>query len=83
MRFVKFEIMKKFFALLSLCLFGFLAGGQISTNPQQEYIDKYSQIAISEMQRSGIPASITLAQGMLESRYGLSDLALKGNNHFG
>ncbi|MBP5537785.1 MAG: glucosaminidase domain-containing protein [Bacteroidales bacterium] len=76
--------MKKIIALLSLCLVCFLsADGQTSTNPQQAYIDTYSQIAIQEMQRSGIPASITLAQGMLESRYGLSDLAIKGNNHFG
>ena len=50
---------------------------------QDRYIAKYSAIAISEMQRSGIPASITLAQGMLESRYGLSSMATDGNNHFG
>lgn len=50
---------------------------------QDRYIAKYSSIAISEMQRSGIPASITLAQGMLESRYGLSSMATDGNNHFG
>ena len=49
---------------------------------QDRYIAKYSSIAISEMQRSGIPASITLAQGMLESRYGLSSMATDGNNHF-
>ena len=84
MRFVNFESMKKIAALLSLCLFCLIsADGQTNTNPQQAYIDNYYQIAISEMQRSGIPASITLAQGMLESRYGLSDLAIKGNNHFG
>jgi LysM repeat protein len=48
-----------------------------------EYINKYSAVAVSEMQRTGIPASITLAQGMLESGYGRSTLATKGNNHFG
>jgi len=48
-----------------------------------EYINKYSPLAVSEMQRTGIPASITLAQGMLESGYGRSTLAIKGNNHFG
>jgi len=48
-----------------------------------EYINKYSAVAVSEMQRTGIPASITLAQGMLESGYGRSSLATKGNNHFG
>lgn len=51
--------------------------------PRQEYILKYSQIAVDEMNRSGIPASITLAQGILESGNGLSELAKKSNNHFG
>ena len=50
---------------------------------QGSYIDKYKDMAISEMQRSGVPASITLAQGMLESDYGRSRLAVNGNNHFG
>jgi hypothetical protein len=48
-----------------------------------EYINKYSGIAISEMKRSGIPASITLAQGMIESDNGYGLLAREGNNHFG
>lgn len=51
--------------------------------PQKDYIDKYSSLAVAEMYRSGVPASITLAQGMLESRNGLSALAAEGNNHFG
>mgnify|MGYP002624354349 CR=1 FL=1 len=51
--------------------------------PQEKYIAKYSAIAVSEMQRTGVPASITLAQGMLESRYGLSSMATEGHNHFG
>lgn len=51
--------------------------------PQQAYIDKYAALAVHEMYRSGVPASITLAQGMLESGNGLSELAVKGNNHFG
>jgi LysM repeat protein len=46
-------------------------------------MNKYSTLAVSEMRRTGIPASITLAQGMLESNYGRSTLATKGNNHFG
>lgn len=50
---------------------------------QQKYIDKYSDLAVKEMRRTGIPASITLAQGLLESRYGQSELAVKANNHFG
>ena len=50
---------------------------------RQEYIDVYKDLAIKEMNRSGIPASITLAQGLLESNNGNSRLATKGNNHFG
>jgi LysM repeat protein len=48
-----------------------------------EYLNKYGDLAVNEMKRTGIPASITLAQGMLESDYGRSTLARKGNNHFG
>jgi len=47
------------------------------------YIKQYRDIAISEMNRTGIPASITLAQGLLESGIGESRLAVEGNNHFG
>jgi len=47
------------------------------------YIDQYKDIAISEMKRTGIPASITLAQGIIESKSGESDLALNFKNHFG
>lgn len=49
----------------------------------QQYIDQYKDIAIEQMQRWKIPASITLAQGIFESGAGQSDLAVKGNNHFG
>ncbi len=47
------------------------------------YIDTYKIIAVEEMHRIGVPASITLAQGLLESNYGRSRLARVGNNHFG
>lgn len=47
------------------------------------YIDQYKELAMSEMRRNGIPASITLAQGMIESDYGRSRLASEANNHFG
>ena len=49
----------------------------------EAYLEKYASFAVEEMQRSGVPASITLAQGMLESSYGNSELAVKANNHFG
>ena len=52
-------------------------------NPAANYIGKYKEIAQSEMQRVGIPASIKLAQGILESNSGRSTLAQKANNHFG
>jgi len=48
-----------------------------------KYINEYSSIAESEMMRVGIPASIKLAQGLLESNWGQSTLATKANNHFG
>lgn len=51
--------------------------------PQQKYIDTYAAVAVREMYRSGVPASITLAQGILESGSGRSRLATEGNNHFG
>ena len=47
------------------------------------YVDQYKDIAIKEMKRTGIPASITLAQGIVESNSGESNLALNFNNHFG
>ncbi len=47
------------------------------------YIDKNKKIAIREMERAGIPASIKLAQGILESNAGRSHLAKRANNHFG
>ena len=49
----------------------------------EKYVQKWASTAVREMYRSGVPASITLAQGMLESRCGLSSLAAEGNNHFG
>lgn len=47
------------------------------------YISHYAEISMEEMKKHKIPASITLAQGILESGNGLSQLALKSNNHFG
>jgi flagellum-specific peptidoglycan hydrolase FlgJ len=50
---------------------------------QESYIRKYKDLAIHELERYGIPASIKLAQGILESNSGRSDLATKARNHFG
>ena len=49
----------------------------------EAYIKKYYKIAMREMNDYGIPASITLAQGILESAAGTSRLAVQANNHFG
>lgn len=66
--------------LLLLAPGGLLA--QLSQD-QIDYIDRYKDIAIREMERAGVPASIKLAQGILESNSGKSELARNGNNHFG
>ncbi len=49
----------------------------------EQYIEQYKDIAISEMKRVGVPAAITLAQGLLETENGNSELVKKSNNHFG
>ena len=49
----------------------------------QQYIDQYKELAIKEMKRTGVPASIKLAQGIHETMAGQSPLVLKSNNHFG
>ena len=73
-------MVKKLISLLSLLL---PAAVLLAQTPQEKYIDTYSQVAVEEMLRSGVPASITLAQGLLESGSGQSRLATEGNNHFG
>lgn len=77
--------MKKFLLILfTLHCLPFTANAQIRWNERyQQYIDQYKDIAIEEMHRWKIPASITLAQGIYESGAGQSELARKGNNHFG
>lgn len=56
---------------------------KFSIGSVDEYIDTFSEIAQYEMKAYGIPASITLAQGLLESGLGKGELAVKTNNHFG
>ena len=60
------------------------AQAQMKWNQQyQTYIDQYKDLAIEQMLKYRIPASITLAQGLFESGAGKSDLSTRGNNHFG
>ncbi|HCL84183.1 MAG TPA: N-acetylmuramoyl-L-alanine amidase [Chitinophagaceae bacterium] len=54
-----------------------------SPDQVQTYINTYKMLAIAEMQRSGVPASIILAQGIHETSAGTSDLVIASNNHFG
>ena len=65
-----------FSLIMATSLFG-------QTNDYVAYIDQYKDIAIEQMRKYHIPASITLAQGLLESGAGKSELARKSNNHFG
>ena len=71
--------MKKFL-FISFLFSSFLGFSQSKT---ENYISEYSSAAVDEMNRYNIPASITLAQGILESGNGESRLAVEGNNHFG
>jgi flagellum-specific peptidoglycan hydrolase FlgJ len=79
----------KFFCLLlvvGLLLLSMDVTSEYSGNQKytlSEYIELFEPTAIKEMNRSGVPASITLAQAILESGYGNSDLAVYANNHFG
>ena len=57
--------------------------GQRPNQAYWDYIEKYKTMAQDQMQRHQIPASITLAQGLLDSAAGRSDLAVRANNHFG
>lgn len=76
---------KSCFILVLWCLVPVFLYGQNNTRNSvyDNYIRQYSGLAVEQMNRHGIPASITLAQGLLESGAGRSDLATRGNNHFG
>ena len=73
--------MHKIFLAILFSVFSFAAKAQRLTI--EEYVEQFKDIAMNEMRRSGVPASITLAQGILESENGNSELVKKSNNHFG
>jgi LysM repeat protein len=75
-------LMKKIILLLIISIsFSQILCAQYITAAQ--YVAQYKEIAISEMKRMGVPAAISLAQGILETENGNSDLVKKSNNHFG
>jgi hypothetical protein len=69
--------------ILFISLFLFSNFFLFPQNKAEVYISSYKDIAVAEMNQFGIPASITLAQGILESGNGESRLATEGKNHFG
>lgn len=75
-------MLQKLIALLSLIFLSipFLSG---QDDYREAFIERYASIAIEEMEKVGIPASIKLAQGIHESAFGKSTLATKAKNHFG
>ena len=79
--------MKRIFRLTAIIAFLFISITTVQAQRRNarynEYIKQYAPLAVEQMQRHKIPASITLAQGLLESGAGYSELARKSNNHFG
>ncbi|MDO9152394.1 MAG: glucosaminidase domain-containing protein [Paludibacter sp.] len=74
---------KFFVPALIMLLFSTLTNAQPLNKTYQNYIEKYYSLALKQQSEFGIPASIILAQGLLESSAGQSWLALNSNNHFG
>ena len=92
--FMVLPTMRALFSLLLVCCLSGLQAQLKEHGPRpsdsakaeltpEEYIDLWKPVAMDNMKQHGIPASITLAQGLLESRNGNSDLARQANNHFG
>ena len=73
--------MKKLILIFSIALFSNIQAQTWKTEDQ--YIQRFAQYAVEEMELYNIPASITLAQGLLETGGGQSRLAQEGKNHFG
>jgi len=72
------------YCFLFIILSSLAVSAQSTWNAQfQQYIDQYKDCAIEQMLKWKVPASITLAQGLMESGAGKSRLAVQGNNHFG
>ena len=82
------EIFSKSKQISAFCLFfavfyAFSASSQTTRQDYLDYIERYKLVALQHEQEYGVPASITLAQGLLESYAGKSRMAVEANNHFG
>lgn len=75
--------MKRIFAILCVALLCMSVLAEKLNKDYLSYIEQYKDIAIREMEEYRIPASITLAQGLLESAAGKSEITIEANNHFG
>jgi hypothetical protein len=76
-------ISRLFLSITFLCAFNIGIFSQKQSQPYLDYIKNHKELAIQQMKKYSIPASVTLAQGLLETRAGQSELAWKHNNHFG
>jgi LysM repeat protein len=76
-------MIKRFALLASLLALSFWVDGQTKNPIFVQYIDKYKSLAIDQQRKHKVPAAITIAQGLLESAAGTSELAKSSNNHFG
>lgn len=79
----KYSHISQYILLIAFSFIAYPLFAQSGVRTYEIYIEKYNDLAISHMERYQIPASITLAQGILESGAGMSDLARRSNNHFG
>jgi Mannosyl-glycoprotein endo-beta-N-acetylglucosaminidase len=76
--------MKNFyFTIIAILSFSFAANATTGAELVNNYVAQYKDLAIEEQMRTGIPASIKLSMGLLESSFGTSRLATEANNHFG
>lgn len=75
--------MKKFLLLSYLLLAALVLQAQSKNQAYLDYIAQYTDLAIAQQRKHKVPAAITMAQGILESAAGRSELAVKANNHFG
>ena len=75
--------MKKLLILIALVMIGVEVNAQLKNATVWNYINTYKDIALEQERLYGVPATITLAQGIVESGAGTSKLTRRSNNHFG